>query len=106
MKDMKTWLNVWAIALAMTLTVACGDKGASVPADISGYEKAVTAFLERESMGMKVAEFESVQEDGDGATAMVRLQDAEGMTSIKVKWEFTFTKSDDGWTVKSGREAK
>lgn len=104
---MKTWMK-WlaAVALAAVMTTGCGGKGDSVPADTSAYESAVTKYLEQESMGMKVAGFDSVSEEGDQATALVRLQDAEGLTSVKVKWEFNFSKTDGGWRVDSAAEAK
>lgn len=104
---MKTWMKLLAaIALVAVMTTGCGGKGDSVPADTSAQEAAVTQYLEKESMGMKVAGFDHWSQEGDKATAMVRLQDAEGLTSVKVKWEFNFSKTDGGWTVNSAREAK
>jgi len=92
-------------ALAALLLCGCGG-GESAPTDAAAYEQAVSAYLEKESMGMKVAGFESLEKNGDNATAFVRLQDAEGLTGVKVKWEFNFRKSGDGWTVTSAREAR
>ncbi len=104
---MKTTIKyLGAVALAAVLFTGCGGKDGSAPADTSAYSSAVTAYLEKESMGMKVAGFDSLEENGDKANGMVRLQDAEGMTSIKVKWEFTFSKSGETWKVDSAREAK
>ncbi|MGB0580575.1 MAG: hypothetical protein ACPGVU_12790 [Limisphaerales bacterium] len=93
-----------AIVLVAVMTTGCGGSK-SVSGD--AFSPAVTQYLEKESMGMKVAGYDEVSEDGDKATAMVRLQDAEGMTSIKVKWKFTFSKDADGnWKVDSAQEAK
>lgn len=104
MKNIITYLG--AIALATFIFTGCGGGGGSKPADTSAYEAAVTAYLEKESMGMKVAEVESLEESGDTAKGFIRLQDAEGLTSVKVKWEFDFKKSGDSWTVTTAREAK
>lgn len=103
---MKTIIKyLGTVALAAVLFTGCGGK-TPVTADTSAYDSAVTAYLEKESMGMKVAGFDSLEENGDKATGMVRLQDAEGLTAIKVKWEFTFSKSGETWKVDSAREAK
>jgi len=93
-----------AVALSAVMFTACG-KGSSVPEDTSAFTDAITAYLENESMGMKVAEYESVEEQGDKASAVVRLQDAEGITNVKMKWLFDFTRSDgqEGWLVASAR---
>ena len=96
-----TWriagVAVW-MAVLMLLGNGC-DKPAP-PVDSTAFEKAIQAYLDSHSMGMKVAEFKELKVSGDAAEAVASMQEAEGMVGAKVRWTFRFARDRSGtWAV-------
>jgi len=97
------------IALAVSLTLiycGCGKKQIDPAPDKAPFESAVTDYLKKNSMGMKIGEFKSLSVSGDTATGTVSMKEADDLYNVNVKWEFTFKKNQDGWEAISYRDAK
>jgi hypothetical protein len=86
------------LLLVISLLYGCGGKQLTEE-KTAPYKTAVTSFLAKKSLGMKVVEFKSLNISGDKATGVIKLQDAEGLYAIKTKWQFTFKKTDGEWMV-------
>jgi hypothetical protein len=92
-------LVVAAGAFGMMLT-GCGSDESAVTADTGPFEAAIAQYLQAKSMGMAVAEFRSLEVEGDTARAVCRMQEKSGMHNVKVTWRFTFARSPQGgWEV-------
>ena len=90
-------LAAWVAVLAL-LAGGCAKPEAAV--DGAVFEKAIQAYLDSRSMGMKVAEFKHLKVTGDQAEAVASMQEAEGMVGAKVRWTFRFARDKSGaWTV-------
>lgn len=88
-----------AVAAVCMLAAAC-SKEPAVQADTQPFEQAITQYLARKNMGMKVAEFKSLEVEGDRAHAVCRMAEASGMHNVKVTWEFEFERDAGGaWEV-------
>ncbi len=88
------------LSVAVLAGAGCG-KRAGAGADSEAFKAAIGAYLQQKSMGMKVAELKSLKTSGDTATGVASMQDAEGLYSVKVTWEFSFRRDQNGWTVVS-----
>lgn len=71
--------------------------------DSAPFAAAANAYLQAQSMDMKVEAFRRLDVAGDRATATVSLGHAEGVAGVKVQWEFTFARAGDRWQVSSCR---
>ncbi len=79
----------------------CGSRRPAV--DSAPFAAAVNAYLQAQSMDVKVEAFRRLDVAGDQATATVSLGHAEGGAGVKVQWEFTFARTADRWQVSSCR---
>ncbi len=73
-------------------------------AEVQPYRIAVQAYLQQHSMGLRVAGFRELEVRGDRATAVVALQDAEGVVGVKVRWAFELERRNGRWVAVSHRE--
>ena len=89
------------VALAVVaLCLGCG--GEAVTADTAPFDAAVGRYLKARSMGMKVAGFESLEVTGDTARGVCRMQVADDLYGIAVRWTFAFGRTPGGaWRVQS-----
>ena len=95
---MKPWASVWLVGLLLLCAVGCGKD--EPMADTAPFQAAVTNYLAARSMDMRVAEFQSLEVEGETATAVCRLEEASGLYSgVGVHWRFTFRRDDRGWTA-------
>jgi len=84
---------------ACILAPGCGKEPAA-QADTQPFEQAITRYLAQKNMGMKVAEFRSLEVQGDLAQAVCRMAEASGMHNVKVTWSFEFERNaEGGWEV-------
>jgi len=94
-------------ALAAVLPFIWGCSGGSVqdeaisPEMTEELRTAIENYLEAKSFGMKIASFEQVQSEGDRATAVCKMQEAEGLYGLSVTWAFKFNRSSGIWKVES-----
>lgn len=79
----------------------CGSQRPAV--DSAPFAAAVAAYLQAQSMDMKVDTFRRLEVNADRATATVSLGHAEGAAGVKVQWEFAFARTGDRWQVSSCR---
>ena len=94
-------LAMAGVACAMALVLCgCGDS-APTAAESAPFGTAIARYLKDHSMGMKVAEFKSLEIDGDAATAACSMQEASGLyRGVSVRWTFEFRRDEDGaWQV-------
>jgi hypothetical protein len=79
---------------------SCG-KGEPVSADTAPFEAAIAAYLDSHSMDMQVAEFRSLQVEGDGARAVCKMEEKAGLYGgVGVRWTWRFSRRPGGtWEV-------
>ncbi|MHC4481610.1 MAG: hypothetical protein ACYS1C_11675 [Planctomycetota bacterium] len=108
---MRGALMVAAMVVVVAAGAACfllrGADEQAVQADVAPFQEAIARYLEANSMGMKVTEFESLEVAGDSASVLCRMQEASGLYGgVAVRWRFTFQRDAHGtWRV-SEREAQ
>jgi PBP1b-binding outer membrane lipoprotein LpoB len=89
-----------ALALGVALCCAgCSKKNAAKPVDTKPFEAAIADYLQSNSFGMKIASVQSIDQKGDTATAVCKMQEAEGTYALTVTWEFSFRRSNGHWQV-------
>jgi hypothetical protein len=94
--------TLFTAALAAILAAGCGKSGPET--NTVPFRQAVNEYLANKSMDMTVAEFESLEVDGDVAEAMCKLEAADDLYGgVGVHWSFTFRHEDDAWRVESHR---
>ncbi len=89
-----------AVIFALCL-VGCGKKEAASPVDTKPFEAAIVEYCQSKGYGMKVASVDSVTVNGDTATVLCKMQEAEGTYGLTVKWEFIFHRAGTGWQVET-----
>ena len=87
--------------ISVIMLCSCGGKEKLVKKETNLYNAAITTFLSKKAMGMKVVEFISVDTNENTSSCVVKMQDVNGLYSIKPKWEFKFVKNDGKWEVRS-----
>ena len=87
-------VTAWCLA-------GCGRQTTGKPVDPTPFEAAIADYLQNQSFGMKIASVERIEPKADTATAVCRMQDAEGTYTLTVRWEFTFRRRGGGWQVES-----
>lgn len=89
-----------ALALGVALFgVGCGKENAAKPVDSKPFEAAIADYLRNSGFGMKVASVQRIDQKGDTATAVCKMQEAEGTYGLTVTWEFTFRRTNGNWQV-------
>lgn len=88
-----------ALLLAPVL-ISCG-KGEGVTADTAPFEAAIASYLSAHSMDMRIAEFRSLEVEGDAATAVCKMEEKSGLYGgVGVTWTWHFARSAHGtWEV-------
>jgi hypothetical protein len=101
-KSLPRALVMFAGAILIFSMAACGG-GSSAPsaADAAPVATAITAYLEKQSIEMKVAEVKELKIDGETAKASASLAQADEVYNLKVTWSFELKKSGTGWEVTS-----
>ncbi len=100
---MKTTLRV-LLGIVVLVLSGCRKQGPAKDKTVPS-EAAIVAYLQQNSMGMKIVEFKSLTITGDTATGVTTMQEAESLYALKVTWEFTFRKDKDGWTALSHKSS-
>ena len=95
----KLMITCFSLAVLMAFLSACGSKE-EVTINTGPYEAAIKEYCKSRSMDMKVASFEKVEEKGETATAICKMEAAE-MAGPKVTWLFTFKKEGGKWKAVS-----
>ena len=96
---MRLFATLVISALLLVSISGCGKKEEQPKIDTAKFETAITGYLKDKSMGMKVASFEKMDVKDDQATAVCKMQEAEGLYNMNVTWKFTFKKEKDSWKV-------
>jgi hypothetical protein len=89
------------LAVAILLLVAmmgCGS-GERKVVDPAPFQAALVQYLRVGSMEMKPEKFESIEVQGDEATAKVRMATKEDLYGIKPLWTVGFRKKGSSWEV-------
>lgn len=91
-----------ALALGVALCCAgCSKQTAAKPVDSKPFEAAIADYLQRNGYGMKIASVVRIDENGNTATAVCKMQDATGLYGVAVTWEFSLRRSAGHWQVES-----
>lgn len=93
-----------ALGTALFCT-GCGKSDSGNPIHSKPFEAAIADYLQSKSFGMKIASVERIDQQGDTATVVCKMQEAEGTYALKVTWEFTCRRADGNWQVE-GHTAK
>ena len=89
-----------ALALGVALCCAgCGKENTAKPVDSKPFEAAITDYLQSSGFGMKIASVQRIDQKGDTATAVCKMQEAEGTYGLTVTWEFSFRRRAGHWQV-------
>lgn len=90
----------WLILLPALVTIGCRASGPAV--DEGPFRTAITAYLKKHSMDMRVNEFKRLTVDGTNATAQVSLKAADpDLAGPAVRWKFSFKQDGGTWAVAS-----
>ncbi len=94
------------VVLAAVLGVALlltGGGHETVAEQTEPFAAAIAEYLTDNNMGMKVAEFDSLDVGPSEATATCKMKEASGLyEGMAVRWQFVFRRADDGrWEVAS-----
>ncbi len=84
-----------SMSIILSLLSACGGKE-EISVNTAPYEAAIKEYCKSRSMDMKVASFEKVDEKGETAIAICKMEAAE-LSGPKVIWQFTFKKENGKW---------
>ena len=91
-----------ALLTAAMLAAGCGKSGPET--NTVPFRQAVNEYLANRNMDMTVADFESLEVDGDTAKAACKLEASDDLYGgVGVHWSFTFRREDDTWHVESHR---
>jgi alanine racemase len=99
---MKSFFMAFSI-FSLFFLCSCGQKENNVQtANKKAFESAIGKYCKAHSYGMKIKSFESILEKGSEATAVCKMEEAEGLYNMSVKWTFSLAKNESGeWEVKS-----
>ena len=91
-----------ALALAAALcAAACGRKSAGGAVDPKPFETAIADYLQTKNFGMKIARVERIDPQGDTATVVCKMREAEETHAITVTWVFSLRQSAGAWHVET-----
>lgn len=95
---MKIFLKMFLLTAVLAFLWGCGGEKPQI--DTKPFEAAIADYCKSHSFGMKVKEFVNIDVDGNSATAVCKMAEAEGTYNVSVKWTFTLVKGSDGkWKV-------
>lgn len=104
MKSMNRPILAGLTALALGLALCCAGctkQNAANPVDSKPFEAAIGDYLRNSGFGMKIASVQSIDQKGDTATAVCKMQEAEGTYGLTVTWHFSFRRQEGQWKVES-----
>ncbi|MBM4031606.1 MAG: hypothetical protein FJ291_07455 [Planctomycetes bacterium] len=88
------------LASGVLVLAGCGGgDGKPKAADTAPFEAALVEYLRVSSMDMKPEKFESLEVEGDSATAKVRMATKDDLYGVKPLWTVTFERGEKGWRV-------
>ncbi len=92
--------KLFLLTALMTFLWGCGGEN-KPKIDTKPFEAAIADYCKSKSFGMKIKEFADIDVDGNSATAVCKMVEAEGTyNNMSVKWTFTLVKGSDGkWKV-------
>ena len=93
-------LTVLALGVALCCA-GCSKEDAAKPTDSQPFEAAIADYLQRNGYGMKIASVQRIDQTGNTATAVCRMQEAEGTYGLAVTWVFSLHRDDGHWQVES-----
>ncbi len=94
--------SLTALAVGIALCCAgCREKTAPNPVDSQPFEAAIVDYLHNNNYGMKIASVRSIDQNGNTATVVCKMQEAEGTYGLNVTWQFSFHRLDGQWHVDS-----
>jgi hypothetical protein len=102
MKSMNRSIIAGLTALALGVALCCpgcGKENAAKSVDSKPFEAAIADYLQSSGYGMKIASVQRIDQNGDTATAVCKMQEAEGTYALTVTWEFSFRRSKGRWQV-------
>lgn len=94
-----------SISVLVSLISACGSKDEPT-VNPAPFEAAIREYCKNKNMGMKVASFEKLNAKDNDATAICKMEVADGSYGVKVTWQFTFKKENDKWKAISQETKK
>lgn len=94
-----------SISILLSLMSACGS-GEDSTVSSAPFEAAVKDYCKSKNMGMRVASFEKINVKDNDATAVCKMEIADGSYGMKVTWLFTFKKENDKWKAISQETKK
>jgi len=89
------------LLICIILFSGCGKKPEIKAEDSKEFGKAIEDYMKTKNYGMAVSSFEELDISGDKASAVCRLNEAENLYAIKVRWSFDFNKNNGKWEVSS-----
>ena len=93
-------LTVLTLGVALCCA-GCSKENPAKPVDTKPFEAAIADYLHDKGYGMKIASVQRIDQNGDAATAVCKMQEAEGTYALAVTWEFSLHRSDGHWQVDS-----
>ena len=94
--------GLMALAVGVALCCAgCSAKNAAKPVDSAPFEAAIVDYLRNSGYGMKIASVQRIDQNGNMATVVCKMQEAEGTYGLHVTWQFALHRSDEHWQVDS-----
>jgi len=91
-----------SLALGVALCCSgCSKQTVSSAVDSKPFETAIADYLQKNNYGMKIASVERIDENGNTAIAVCKMQDATGLYNLVVTWEFSLHRSNGQWQVES-----
>ena len=92
-------LTVLAVGIALC-SAGCREKVSPKPVvDSKPFEAAIVDYLHNSSYGMKIASVQSIDQNGNAATVVCKMQEAEGTYGLNVTWQFSLRRIDGQWHV-------
>ena len=98
MKKMTLLGGAIVLTVVAGFSLGCG-KDKPTAKDTKEFETAIAEYLKSRSYDMKVASFETLKVEGGSATAACKMQQADGLYAVSVKWDFKFERKGEAWKV-------
>ncbi len=94
------------VSILVSLISACGGSKEGSTVNPAPFEAAIKNYCKDRNMGMQVASFEKIDVKDNDATAICKMEIADGTYGLKVTWLFTFKKENDKWKAVSQETRK
>ena len=94
-----------SISILVSLISACGSKEEPT-VNPAPFEAAIKDYCKSKNMEMKVSSFEKIAVKDNDASAICKMEIADGSYGVKVTWQFTFKKENDKWIAVSQETRK